>query len=301
MPTPAAFTLFDLVIGAHEALGTITFGASSSGATTRLNDQTESSATADDQFNSGTIFFIESTNLEIQNQFRRINDYDASSGEFRFTTALSSAPLAGTKYAIATPEFNFFLMERLANAALRSLGPLTVIDRSIVTSANQHVYSLSTIIKYSNVLQVDISGRTGSTTANPEWHSVNEVEVQPSTAGAANLLIFKDQPPSGRDVRIIYEGHHPYLTDSTQFVEGTIHPELAILTLIEKMYGYRNSRSRGATDFDVQRWTDAKRQLADARIRWPIWTISRKPQLMIVGDEGLSRRGPQPPPYGTIG
>ena len=133
-----ALTVFDVVLAAHEGVGTISYGVSSSGTTVTLNDVTESSAHADDQFNGGTIFFIESTNLSIQGQMRRVTDYNASSGQFTFST-LSSAVTTNTKYAVATPEFNITLMERLVNSALRSVGPLVYTDRTMQSSANQRV------------------------------------------------------------------------------------------------------------------------------------------------------------------
>ena len=74
------YSLFDLVLDAHSYVGTATFGVSSAGGTTLLNDRTQSSAHSDDQFNGGQLFFIESSNTGIQQQYRRIADYDASSG-----------------------------------------------------------------------------------------------------------------------------------------------------------------------------------------------------------------------------
>ena len=163
------YALFDLMLDAHSYVGTATFGVSSAGSSITLNDRTQSSAHADDQFSGGTIFFIESTNTGIQQQFRRITDYDASSGQYTFTT-LSSAVTADTKYAIATPEFNSALMERLANEAIRTVGPLIYSARLMVSSANQRVYTFSTVTassqgagtfgKYSRPFQVDIQGRT---------------------------------------------------------------------------------------------------------------------------------------------
>ena len=213
-----AFTLFDLHLGGLEKAGVISFGVSSNGTTITLNDRTGSSAAADDQLNNGSIYFIESTNVSIQGQFRRITDYDASSGQFTFSS-LSSAVTTATAYGVATPEFNLTLLNRLSNASIRALGPAVFTDRSLVTSAAQKVYTLSTNIKYGSAYSVSVAGRIGSTTTLPEWNTVSAWEIQPSTAGAANLLIFRDQPPAGRDVRILYEGQHPTLTNSTDLID----------------------------------------------------------------------------------
>lgn len=303
------FTLFDAHITAHERVGTITYGVSSAGTTVVLNDRTESSAHADDQFNNGTLYLISSTNTSIQGQFRRITDYDASSGQFTFTT-LSSAVTAGTEYGVATPEFNLSLMNRLSNAAMRMLGPLVYQARAIASSANQRVYTISTATatqglgtfgKYSRPFRVDIQGRTGSSADDPGWVELHGWYLEPTTAGAGVNIVFPRYLPAGRDVRVMFEDHHAELTASTQRIDERLHPELVTLALVEKMYEYRNSRSRGAQEFDVQRWSDAKRQLAEARVRWPVWRPKRRPQtLRIEGGFSSAVSGVQAPPFGAI-
>jgi hypothetical protein len=301
-----AFTLFDLILGAHDYVGTVTYGASSSGTTATLNDRTESTAHADDQFNNGTIFFIQSTNVSIQQQYRRITDYAASSGQYTFTT-ISSAVTTATQYAVATPEFNLIMMERLANDALRSLGPLVYSARAITSSANQKVYTISTVTavggagsfgKYSRPFRIDIQGRTGSSSDNPDWTELYGWYLEPTTAGAGVNVVFPRYLPAGRDVRVWYEDHHAYTSVSTAMIDERLHPELTILALVDKMYQYRNSRSRGAQEFDIQRWNDAKRQLAEARVRWPIWRPKRKPDILVVG--GGDAGGSFTPPWGGI-
>ena len=281
----AQFTLFDLHVGAHEKVGTITYGVSSAGSTITLNDRTLSSGHADDQFSDGVIYFLESTNVSIQGQFRRISDYDASSGQYTFTT-LSSAVTTATQYGVATPEFNLSLMNRLANAALRTLGPLVYVDRSLVSSANQKVYTLSTLVGRSRPFRVDIMGRTGSSADNPDWTELHGWHIQPSTEGAAHSIVFPRYLPSGRDIRIFYEADHSSMTASTQLIDRRLHPELVTLALVEKMYEFRNSRARGAQEFDVQRWNDSKRQLAEARVRWPTDRPRKKIPTLRIDDEG---------------
>jgi len=305
-----AFTLFDLILGAHDYIGTVSYGISSSGTTIELKDVTESSAHADDQFNNGTIFFIQSTNASIEQQYRRITDYDASSGQYTFST-LSSAVTTATQYAVATPEFNSVMMERLANDALRSLGPLVYSARAIVSSANQRVYQISTVTavggagsfgKYSRPFRIDIQSRLGSSADDPDWYELYGWHLEPTTAGAGVNIIFPRYLPAGRDVRVWYEDHHTYTSVSTARIDERIHPELAILALVDKAYQYRNSRSRGAQEFDIQRWNDSKRQLAEARVRWPIWRPKRKPEINVFGGGGYTDPdgGVSAPPWGSI-
>lgn len=293
-----SFTLFDLHVQAHEKVGTIFYGQSSASTDVNsLEDQTVSSATADGQFDGGTLYITQagstaSTASWAQGKFSRILDYDASSGQFTLSTAgfttVSTGASSGlipaqTEYGVATPEFNLQLMNRLSNAALRALGPLVYIDRTLQSSANQTVYALSTLATRGRPFRIDIEGRVGSSANDPSWVELHGWYIEPSTEGAGHNVIFPRDLPANRDIRIYYEADHQKLTASTQIVDGRLHPELVTLALVEKMYEYRNSRARGAQDFDIQRWNDAKRQLAEARIRWPTWRPKKKAQVLHIG------------------
>lgn len=324
-----SFTLFDLHVQSHEKVGTINFGQTS--ASTDVNsieDQTESSAHADDQFSGGTLYFTRAGNTSntwFQGKFTRILDYDASSGQYTLSSAgltTLGLPTTGagnpfssgyssyaastyyiapqTEYGVATPEFNLSLMNRLANAAVRTLGPLVYMDRSLRSSGTQTVYTLSTVATRGKPFRIDIQGRAGSSADDPSWTQLHGWHIEPSTEGAGQKVVFPRSLPQNRDIRIFYEGDHQELTASTQIIDGRLHPELVTLALVEKMYEYRNSRARGAQDFDVQRWNDAKRQLAEARIRWPVWRPKKKPDITVIGGTAWNYGKVDVPPFGQI-
>ena len=278
-----SFTLFDLELVSCEKTGVVTFGVSSAGSSITLNDRTESSAASDDQYNGGAIFFIESSQIEVQGQAKRILDYDASSGQFTFST-FTSVIATGTKYAVATPEFNLQLLERLANAALRTIGPLVYTDRTIQSSGSQKVYNLSTLVGRGRPFQVDIMGRTGSSDIDPDWVELHGWHIEPSSEGVAQKIVFPRYLPTGRDVRVLYERDHYYLSASTHLIDARIHPELAVAAMVFQMYQYRNSRSRGALDFDVQRQNNAASQLSEMRVRFPVWRPKKRAKTVRIDD-----------------
>ena len=292
-----AFTLFDLELSACKKVGVITFGLSSGGSSITLNDRTESTAHTDDQFNGGSIFFIESSQLEIQGQARRITDYDASSGQYTFST-FTSAVATNTKYGIVTPEFNLQLLEQLANDALRAVGPLVYSDRSLQSSGSQTVYTMSTLVGRSRPFQVDIMSRAGSSADDPEWFELHGWHIEPSSEGVAQKIVFPRYLPQGRDIRILYERDHYQITASSHIIDARIHPELAVASMVDKMYEYRNSRSRGAQEFDIQRWNDAKSQLAEARVRWPVWKPRKRTKTIRISEMGYGDN--YAPPYGPL-
>lgn len=310
-----SFTLFDLHVNAHEKIGTINYGQST--ASTDVNsieDQTLSSGHADDQFNGGTLYILRSGSTGTTNawsnagKFARILDYDASSGQYTlstvgFTTITTGATTglipAGTEYGVATPEFNLQLMNRLSNAALRMLGPFVYADRTMQSSGNQTVYTMTTLATRGKPFEVAIQGRTGSSVDDPSWTILHGWKIEPSAAGVGQNLVFPRSLPANRDIRILFEMDHPTLLASTQVIDGRIHPELATLALVEKMYEYRNSRARGAQEFDVQRWNDAKRQLAEARVRWPIDRPKKQPIITVIGATAPVG-GIEAPPSGVL-
>jgi len=281
-----AFTLFDMMNSAHRKVGTIQYETSSKVDSSDgiIQSRLKSSATADDVYNNGTLFF---STLGV---FTRIIDYDASSGQWEWSTTFLSTAQVSTllveiSFGFTTPEFGHELMVELANDALRAVGPLVFCDRSLQSSASQAVYQMPLAVKQ-QPFRVQLLGRTGSTTDDPQWIDLypgSHWDIQPSSEGANDLLIFKDYLPSGRDIQIWYQDYHRRVSASTHIIHEDVSQELAVLLLVEKMYEYRNSRARGAEEFDIQRWNDAKQQVAEARVRWPIEQPRRKPKLMIPG------------------
>src|SRR3990167_112135 len=295
-------TLFDLLVGSCREVGILEMRTSTaaSGGTTNANIQALRSETADDQYNGGTIFVVSATgaSTDISGQFRQVTDYVASSGEFRWGTSVLANVPANAVLAYTGAEFRTELLVELANDALRNLGPLDFVDRATIqTSAAQTAYAGAIAWKYAPPTRIDYLAGVGTTTAKPDWQNVTGWEYQPSSAGATPLIIFNEQLPVTRDVRVWYRDHHHRITGSTQPIDERIHPDLALAALVEKLYEYRNSRSRGGDSFDVQRWTDAKLRLEQARVRYPIWKPKKKRRLAIIGREEDDHL-PWPAPYG---
>lgn len=297
-------TLFDMILGAHKKTGTARFSVSTGGTVGTLIDlsvaSTGATPLAADAYLGGTIFVTQSTGSAsaIAGQWSQISAFAPGTGTWTLSSNLASSGPNPTYYGYVTPEFSLSLSIELANDALRSLGPNVFVDRATVSSANQNVYNLSSAFKYTPPLQIDVMGKVGSSTDDPDWTTVEGWEYQPSTAGAVGSIIFPRQLPSGRDIRIWYQGHHHRVSDSTHVIDERIHPELAVLCLVDKMYEYRNSISRGAIEFDQARWRDAKEQLALAKATWPLPKRRRKPKILVVGPHVRRHEHPLPPPYG---
>jgi hypothetical protein len=293
-----AFTLFDLVLDATKKVGVTRASIATGGTSATLIDSGLVNNSADGDYVDGTLFVITAVaaSSSIDGQMREITGYTAAAGTFAFSS-LAASVTAGTLYAYTTPEFSYALMLELANDALRNIGNLVYTDRTMVSSAAQDVYSLSSAFKYSPPIKVEYQGNKASSNLRPEWIETTDWEYEPSAAGSAGALRFKFAIPVGRDVRVWYEAQHPRLTGSTSCVDERIHPELAIASLVEKMYEYRNSLNRGSVTFDLQRWNDAQTKLEQARLRYPIWRQHRRSKYMLTGADSVDHL-PWAPPYG---
>lgn len=293
-------TLFDLLIGATRQMGVLEYRTANAGSASSVNVAALRSESADDQFNNGTLFIVSSTgtSTSIDGLFRPIQDYVASSGEFRWAASFAAACTNGTVIAYTNSEFRNELLIDLANDSLRSIGTLDFIDRTTIqTSAAQTAYSGAVAWKYAPPKRIDLLTGVGTSAASPDWLTIGGWHYQPSSAGAAGLIVFDEQLPVGRDIRVWYQDHHHKITASTQAVDERIHPDLAIAALVSKLYEYRNRRSRGGEAYDVQAGQEARLILEQEKFRHPLWKPPRKRRLTIVGNEEDDHL-PFPTPYG---
>jgi len=159
------FTLNDLMVGAYRRagllrVGEITAGGGTTEASTGFKDSSLIGDTADDDFNGGTFFLIQSTaSAAMDGQFRKITDYVGSSGEFELSAVITGSTLMniGTAYGYTTPEFGRDMMVELANDALQAVGDLASIDKNtMISSAAVTEYQMEVAWKRAPPLRIDL-------------------------------------------------------------------------------------------------------------------------------------------------
>jgi hypothetical protein len=284
-------------------VGSITAGGGTTEASTGFKDSGLIGDTADDDFNGGTFFLIQSTaSAEMDGQFRKITDYVGSSGEFALNAVITGSTLMniGTTYGYTTPEFGRDMMVELANDALQAVGDIASIDKNtMISSAAVTEYQMEIAWKRAPPLKIDLQTIIGSTASRNAWTQLSDWEYEPASAGStAGRIIFGDYLPSGRKLRVWFKGSHSRVSGSSGAIDARIHPELAISLLVERMYEYRNSLNRGSVPFDLQRWNDAKVQAQTAFLKYPIWKPKKKSKILdLDGDDGRDHL-PFPYPYG---
>ncbi|MDH5508618.1 MAG: hypothetical protein OEZ02_15455 [Anaerolineae bacterium] len=278
-----AYLLGNLLQDIYSELGQLAVSTATGGSTTTVVDSKLGGVNLDDDYNDGTVFIVSSADgLAPQGEFARISDYAGSSGTFT-VEALSAAVENGDSYAYAPEFYPLRTVIELANAGLRSLGDIALVDSTTLeTAAGTTEYAASVAWKRRRPLMIDYQGRSGASGDN-QWVRVYDWELVPAAPGTSGLLVFGEEMPAGRDIRIWYVDSHPRVSAFDDVISETIVPDLAVSAGVERALRWQNSRQGGGDAFLLQRWNDAKVELARAQVRFPIWTPRRVSKLMKLG------------------
>lgn len=288
-----AFNLSEMISGALLKMGTLRVSVTtSSGSSISAIDNSLVGQTSDDDYTRAPWFCLTPSATGIlAGEMAEVSSYSAGTGTFAFASgAFSSSVESKTTYGVGTPEFRLqFLIEK-ANEALRGLGDLDNVDvNTVTTSGSQTEYGTPPLSHRSAPIRVDVQTVTGSSATDNGWVTIHDWSYQPTNSASSGLIILNYLPPAARKLRYWYRAAHSRITAYNAGIDERVHPELAILAMVEKLYEFRNSLNRGSLPFDIQRWNDAKVQLQEARARYPIWQQARKPKLIVLGDEIIPR------------
>lgn len=296
-----AFTLSEMISGALLKMGTLRISTTtSSGTSTTALDASLVGQTSDDDYKYAPWFCLTAGTSGIAvGEMAEVTGYLSGTGQFSFSTGILSSVVEGnTVYGVGTPEFRLKFLIEMVNGALRSLGDFDNVDTTTIgTSAGVNEYDLPIAMKRMKPLRVDIQTNISSSGDANDWVTIHDFEYEADGPSSAGTLIIPNNIATGRDLRVWYVAAHGRVTSYNANIDERIHPDLAVLAMTEKLYEYRNSMNRGSVAFEVQRWNDAKTQVAETKLAHPIWKAKRKPTLMVVGDEEADHL-PYPPPYG---
>lgn len=129
---------------------------------------------------------------------------------------------------------------RSINRGLEFLGDLPAnADTTLTTAANQTEYSIPVAAKR-GLKQIWIQGRTNDANDN-QWYEVHDRRNDPAVGGTANL-VYIPQYPSGRTIRLIYDGAHPVISAYSDAISEYVHPKVATCSAILKLLEWYNRR-----------------------------------------------------------
>jgi hypothetical protein len=268
-----SYTLGKLLFETYSALGQITtFAASGGSATTAVNTKTgytQSNLT-------GAILIRETTDAAAPvNEFQEVSSFTQSSGTFTVSTAFSAAIGAGDIFGYASPLYPLRQMIESINEGLRYLGDLYLVDTTTLdTATTQTEYTASVTWKRRPPVRIDLQTKLNDANDN-RWMRLSDWEYVPAAPGSTGLIVFKQQLPISRDLRIWYEDVHPRVTDFDDVIAEVINPELAVAVCAEKASKWQVNRTQGSDPGINRSYEDAKNNMEMASVRYPLWKPDR--------------------------
>ena len=281
------YTLSNLLQAVYAELGQLQVSTATAGGDDYVTDsKMVNTGGKDDVWKNGVVFIIEDSGgagAAPEGEFKLVSAYDDSNGKFTVEANFSAQPANGDWYGVASEYYPLYTMIELVNAGLRGLGDIALVDTATLdTATGQTEYTAAVAWKRKPPVRIDYQGHTGDGDDN-QWIRLYDWEFVPSAAGQTGLIIFRQELPAGRDLRIWYQDAHPRLNTYDDKVAEVISPELAVAACVERALRWQNSRLGGGDPFLLQRWNDAKVELGRAILQFPIWRPKRVARAKLAG------------------
>ncbi len=283
-----SYRLWMLLRDAYQELGELQAAKATGGSTTSVVDSKLIQSGKDDDWNGGAVIILEDAGgagAVPEGEFARVTDYTNSTGTLTIDT-LSASVENGDIYGLVSSYYPLRQMIEIVNLALRGLGDIGLVDTmTLETAAGKREYAAPVVWKRRPPVQVDIQTHTGDGDDH-RWRPLYDWEFVPAAAGSEGLIVFKSQPPVGRDLRVWYRDLHSRVSSYSDVIHETIHPALAAAAVVEKALIWQASRLEGENGFMLHRLNDAKVELARMKQLYPVWKQGRKARMGLAGVGG---------------
>jgi hypothetical protein len=270
------FTLSDLLQGVYTGLGQLSVGRASGGEMDALVDDTLAGQHPDDVWKGGALFVIAADGEAPEGAFSRVAGYEGSSGTFALAENLGAAVAAGDTYGLASAYYPLASMVELANAALRALGDIALVDTVTPEPVSAYgEYTAALAWKRRRPLRIEVA-RGDEWVTRPDW------EYVPAAPGQAGQIGFKGGLAAGSELRVWYVDAHPRLSAYDDVVAETVAPELVIAAGVVKALNWQQARLEGHDPGLAAKLEAAENALLQARLRFPIWMPRRRARLLAI-------------------
>lgn len=292
-----SYTLSNCLVDCLSQIGKMKIRTATGGGTTTAVDSTMSALGLDDDSYIGNyLFVISTTDGEAPiGEYKKITDFVSSTGTFT-TAAFSAAIGAGDMFGYVTSsDYELAQLVRLVNLGLSQLGDLLLVDTTTLdTASNQTEYPASLAWKRNKPVRIDLQTRLSDSNDN-RWVETTAWEWIPSAPGDTGLIVFREQPATGYDVRIWYEGVHPELDSYDDIISETIHPNLARVSAIERILFWKNAEKQGSDTNIKEMYNWASQQLQIEMQNKKTWKHKRASKGLSISYDGGWRDKIQPP------
>lgn len=276
------YLLTNLLQDIYTGLGQLRVATATAGSATTLVDAALAGLHRDDEWKGGAIFIARAGGAAPEGEFAGVSAFEASSGAFTLAAALGAPIAAGNRYSLASASYPLETMIELANAGLRALGDIPLVDdQTLITANGANSYAATIDWSRRRPLRIDFQAIPGLSAMDP-WRTLHDWDFVPAAPGTPGLILFADALPAGRRLRVWYQSAHPALRAFDNPVAEAIPPELAVAAGVERALRWQHARLGGSDSQLAARWEQAQAELANARRNFPIWRPHRAAKLLAV-------------------
>jgi hypothetical protein len=266
-------------------LGIVAEGEVTAGSTITLID-TVNLTQPDDYWNGGVAWILEDNagaGAAPEGEWARITDFDNATNKITMGI-LSAATGAGDRYAVGKKRYPLDILIQKANQALQDLGKITITDTtSVDTAANQTEITLPAAIDFDNLREVWLQTQTGDADDN-RWDLLDKDKwyVQKTATGTQDLLVFRYQLPTSRDLKLVYIDKHPQLYDYNDKVDESVDIVRLIYEAAARCIMWRRQKVGSMDPTLPAQLRDLQNKAAKAEAMHPIPLPPKPPKLLIV-------------------
>jgi len=273
------YTLSNLTYELAVELGTVSEGEATGGTTTTLID-TVNLTQADDFWNTGTVWIIDDTGAAFpEGEMGQVTDFDNGSNTATMV-AMSAAPAAGDRYAIATKKYPMHTLIQAVNRALRNINIETTDTTTIDTASSQTEYTLPDVAAF-DLREVWVETSTTNSDDN-RWVEIRNWIIQKTATSTADELILPTQLIISRDIKLVYMAPHPKLYAEGDELDDSVHMERVIFRAAWYIMNTEAQQTRSTDEYLIGNREYYKALTERADIRYPILGPPKKGRVTLV-------------------
>lgn len=286
--------VFDILLAAYDELGQLQSGIATGGSDTTLVDSGLIDAD-ENKYVGGTLFVevdADGNNATPEGEFAEVTAFDDSDGTLTVAEDALGEPEVDDIYSFALPTYKLDDMRHYLNRAIRALGPVPDVDESLTTAAGTTVYTIPIAAK-SDLRQVWLStlATAGNYVERFDWG-----EVPDADGAATTTLRFRQQPPSGETIRLVFMNVHPKIWDHDDELSEYIALERIVIEVAWRAARGALRQSGSEDKFPIQLVGELALERENMRRLYPIVQPRKPMKSLLVSTGGRHRKyGPRLP------
>lgn len=285
------YYLWNLLSDTYSKLGQLTTSTATGGAGdgSSIVDSKQADQHKDGDWKRGCLIVLKAGGVAPEGEFKLIDDFARATGTWTPDSNFSAQVESGDRYAWASEYYPLHQMITLINEALEDLGDIPQVNTTTLdTEADKSEYAASVEWKRGRPNRVDVD-RNPDDSDHHQWVKYYNWDYVPAGPGSTGLIIFEPPyPPSGRNIRVWYEGTHEEVTAYDDVIYEGVHPARIKLKAAEKAAEWQNQRVQGGDPHVIRTLNDIRGELdrMDQQNEHPIWRPPHEPKLLTIERPG---------------